>query len=95
MQSHAFFVCLESPLAATQWRHTFLAGLMGSLPVQDMYESPRQQENAAMMTALDGLKRVFEPQDGLLASLRGLGLDVINGSGTMKKQIMKYAMGIA
>ena len=67
----------------------------GALPVQDMYESPRQQENAAMMTALDGLKRVFEPQEGLLASLRGLGLDMINGSGVMKRQIMKYAMGVA
>ncbi len=63
--------------------------------VQDMYESPRQQENASMMTALDGLKRVFEPQDGLLASLRGLGLDMINGSDVMKRQIMKYAMGVA
>ena len=48
-----------------------------------------------MMTALDGLKRVFEPQDGLLATLRGLGLDMINGSGVMKRQIMKYAMGVA
>ena len=48
-----------------------------------------------MMTALDGLKRIFEPQDGLLASLRGLGLDMINGSSGMKRQIMKYAMGIA
>lgn len=60
-----------------------------------MYEGPRQQENAAMMTALDSLKRVFEPQDGLLASLRGFGLDLINGSGAMKRQIMKYAMGFA
>jgi 2-polyprenyl-6-methoxyphenol hydroxylase-like FAD-dependent oxidoreductase len=63
--------------------------------MQDMYERPRQQENAAMMTALDSLKRVFEPQDGLLANLRGLGLDLINGSGVIKRQIMKYAMGIA
>lgn len=48
-----------------------------------------------MMTALDSLKRVFEPQEGLLASLRGLGLDLINNSGMMKKQIMKYAMGVS
>ena len=65
-----------------------------STDLQDMYETPRQQENGAMATALDSLKRVFEPQDGMLASLRGLGLDLINGSGVMKKQIMRYAMGV-
>ena len=63
--------------------------------MQEMYEAPRQSENARMMTALDSLKRVFEPQDGLLASLRGLGLDLLNGSGVMKRQIMRYAMGVA
>ena len=63
--------------------------------MQEMYEAPRQSENARMMTALDSLKRVFAPQDGLLASLRGLGLDLLNGSGVMKRQIMRYAMGVA
>lgn len=48
-----------------------------------------------MMAVLDGLKRIFAPQSGLVASLRGLGLDVINGSPEMKRQIMKYAMGIS
>ena len=68
---------------------------MAAWSVQEMYEAPRQSENARMMTALDTLKRVFEPQDGLLASLRGLGLDLLNGSGVMKRQIMRYAMGAA
>ncbi len=63
--------------------------------MQEMYEAPRQSENARMMTALDSLKRVFAPQDGLLASLRGLGLDLLNGSGVIKRQIMIYAMGVA
>ncbi|CAK0761411.1 hypothetical protein CVIRNUC_002857 [Coccomyxa viridis] len=63
--------------------------------LQEMYEAPRQSENARMMTALDSLKRVFAPQDGLLASLRGLGLDLLNGSGVIKRQIMRYAMGVA
>lgn len=65
-----------------------------SLIWQDLYEKPRQTENGLMMAALDGLKRVFAPQSGLLASLRGVGLDIINGNPELKRQIMKYAMGI-
>jgi 2-polyprenyl-6-methoxyphenol hydroxylase-like FAD-dependent oxidoreductase len=61
---------------------------------QDLYEKPRQTENGLMMAALDGLKRIFTPQTGILASLRGLGLDIINGTPELKRQIMKYAMGM-
>ena len=60
-------------------------------PVQEMYEAPRQRANLAMMSALDGLQRIYKPQEGLLASIRSLGLGVVNSSSTMKQQIMKYA----
>ena len=46
-----------------------------------------------MMAALDGLKRVFAPQAGLLASMRSLGLDIINATPPVKHRIMRYAMG--
>ena len=59
-----------------------------------MYEAPRQRANGAMMAALDGLKRAFTPQAGPLATLRGIGLDVINGTPALKQRIMSYAMGI-
>ncbi|CAL8467656.1 g7194 [Coccomyxa elongata] len=61
--------------------------------LEDMYEQPRQRENGIMMVALDSLKRVFAPQSGVLASFRGLGLDIINGTPALKSSIMKYAMG--
>ncbi len=61
--------------------------------MQEMYEQPRQRENGMMMMALDSLKHIFAPQKGLLASVRGLGLDLINGTPALKERIMKYAMG--
>ena len=61
--------------------------------VQAEYEAPRQRANVAMMTALDGLKRVFEPQRGVFAGLRGAGLGIINSAPPIKEQILKYAMG--
>ena len=61
--------------------------------LQEQYEQPRQQANVAMMGGLDLLKRVFMPQKGLVASMRNLGLDVVNATPMVKQQIMKYAMG--
>ena len=60
---------------------------------QEMYERPRQAANTRMASALDGLKRIYEPQQGLLAAARGLGLDVLNASPGGKARIMQYAMG--
>ena len=61
---------------------------------QRAYEAPRQRANGAMLAALDGLKRVFEPQTGLLSGLRGLGLDAINALPGAKQRIVRYAMGL-
>ena len=63
------------------------------ISLQELYERPRQRANVSMMTALDSLQRVFKSQSGLLASARGVGLQLINMSPTAKQQIMKYAMG--
>ena len=61
--------------------------------LQEMYEQPRQRANTSMMATLDSLKRVFVPQTGILATVRGLGLDVLNAAPPLKKRIMGYAMG--
>lgn len=61
--------------------------------LQDFYERPRQRANISMTAALDGLKRVFEPQAGLTASLRNLGLGLLNELPFAKDKIMRYAMG--
>ena len=61
--------------------------------MQEQYERPRQRANLSMTAALDGLKRVFEPQTGLSARLRSLGLGVLNELPFAKDKIMQYAMG--
>ena len=61
--------------------------------LQEHYEAPRQRANVAMMAILDGLKRVFVPQSGLVAGVRALGLDVVHAVQPLKSRIMKYAMG--
>ena len=62
--------------------------------LQESYEAPRQRANVGMMAALDGLQKVFQPQQGWLARVRGAGLGLIDSSGLAKQQIMKYAMGL-
>ncbi|KAK9825846.1 hypothetical protein WJX81_003187 [Elliptochloris bilobata] len=62
--------------------------------LEGAYEAPRQAANGAMLAALDGLKRVFEPQSGLLSGLRGLGLDALNAVPGAKQRIVRYAMGV-
>lgn len=46
-----------------------------------------------MMGAIDALQRVFKPQTGVFAALRGLGLDVIHANPSIKSRIMEVAMG--
>ncbi len=61
--------------------------------LQEEYERPRQQANISMTAALDGLKRVFEPQTGLTARIRSIGLGLLNDVPFAKDKIMQYAMG--
>ena len=61
--------------------------------LQEHYERPRQAANVSMMASLDSLKRVFTPQDGPVAAVRGLGLDLLNATTAGKSRIMQYAMG--
>ena len=61
--------------------------------MQDNYERPRQRANISMTAALDGLKRVFEPQAGVSARVRNIGLGLLNELPFAKNKIMQYAMG--
>uniref|UniRef100_A0A061SIF6 Ubiquinone biosynthesis monooxygenase Coq6 n=1 Tax=Tetraselmis sp. GSL018 TaxID=582737 RepID=A0A061SIF6_9CHLO len=57
------------------------------------YEGPRRTANLAMMGALDSLKAVFGVQMPSFAGLRNLGLQVVNATPPLKREIMAYAMG--
>lgn len=82
MQISKFGSSLGLPL-----KSTYLSTLQGH------YEGPRQRANVRMIAALDGLKRVFEPQAGLSARLRNVGLGLLNELPFAKDRIMQYAMG--
>lgn len=67
---------------------------IGSMTLlEEEYEQPRQLANISMTAALDGLKRVFEPQAGLTARIRSIGLGLLNDVPFAKNKIMQYAMG--
>lgn len=63
------------------------------MKMQEEYERPRQQANISMTAALDGLKRIFEPQTGLTARIRSISLGFLNDVPFAKDKIMQYAMG--
>ena len=47
-----------------------------------------------MMAVLDGLQRTFSIQSQPFLLARNLGLDFVNNSGNVKRQMMRFAMGL-
>lgn len=68
---------------------------LGSMTVLRRYERWRKGENLAMMTAMDGFKRLFGTRSSPLGGLRSLGLNLVNGSGPVKDLIARRAMGMS
>ncbi len=58
------------------------------------YEKNRRNDNLVMMSAMDVLYATFSNNSTPLKVLRNLGLKLANASGPLKKQAMKYAMGL-
>ena len=58
------------------------------------YEKQRRRENALMMTTMDGLYAAFSNDIAPIKLLRNIGLKVADKAGPLKKQVIKYAMGI-
>lgn len=67
----------------------------GDITVLRRYQRQRKGENLAMMAAMDGFRHVFGRQDLPLRWLRNAGLRWVGGSGPLKQQIMKRAMGLS
>ncbi len=61
--------------------------------LETQYERPRQSANLRMAATLDALKRVFQPQNAVFASIRGAGLNLINSAPAVRTKIMEVAMG--
>ena len=58
------------------------------------YEKQRRLDNLLMMSAMDGIYQLFSNAIGPVSILRNIGLAMADKAGPIKKQVMKYAMGI-
>ncbi len=58
------------------------------------YESERRKANLLMMSTMDAIYRLFSTESQPISMLRNLGLVLADKAGPIKKEVMKYAMGI-
>lgn len=66
---------------------------VGDVSVLKQYEEDRRVANAVMLTAVDGLKRVWGTSFLPLAALRNVGLKLTDSFSPLKKEMMKFAVG--
>lgn len=59
------------------------------------YEKARRRDNLMMMSAMDLLYGTFSNDNPPLKLLRNIGLKLANHTGPIKRQAMKYAMGLS
>lgn len=57
------------------------------------YQRRRKADNLTMMALMEGFKRLFEQQSGLVGLLRNQGMALVNQLGPLKQQIIKQAVG--
>ena len=67
---------------------------VGDIAVLNRYQRQRKGDNLAMMSAVEGFKRLFAPMPLPLRWLRNAGMNVLQQQATLKNKIIKYAMGI-
>ncbi|HAB55650.1 MAG TPA: 2-octaprenyl-3-methyl-6-methoxy-1,4-benzoquinol hydroxylase, partial [Cellvibrionales bacterium] len=67
---------------------------VGDIAVLNRYQRQRKGDNLAMMTAVEGFKRLFAPIPLPLRWLRNAGMNILQQRATLKNKIIKYAMGI-
>lgn len=68
---------------------------VGDIAMLGRYQRERKGDNLAMMTAVEGFKRIFEPLPLPLRWLRNAGMNAIDQRGRIKNRIIKHAMGIS
>lgn len=67
---------------------------VGDIAVLNRYQRQRKGDNLAMMSAVEGFKRLFAPIPLPLRWLRNAGMNVLQQQTKLKNRIIKYAMGI-
>jgi len=66
----------------------------GSMKVLNGYEKKRIQENRKMICAMEFFYRAFSNDIAPASMIRTLGLGIADRTGPIKKQVIRYAMGI-
>lgn len=59
------------------------------------YERWRKTDNSTMLAVTDGLKRLFAAPSFPFGLMRNTGMNLIDHAGPLKRQIMRYATGLA
>ena len=66
----------------------------GAIAVLRRYERWRRSDALLMMSAMDGLNRLFSNADPTLGWVRNLGLSLVNRVGPGRHLLMRHAMGL-
>ncbi len=66
---------------------------IGAFKILRRYERWRRGSNALMLGAMDGFKRLFGSDNGVVQSLRNFGLELTDNLPVLKNRIMQYAAG--
>ena len=67
---------------------------VGAHKILRRYERWRKGENLAMLSTMDGFKRLFGSKQPLMKWLRNTGLHLTNSTSPLKNMIMRQAMGM-
>ncbi len=66
----------------------------GALRTLRRFERWRRGDNQLMMSAMDGINRLFSNASPLLGQVRSRGLDAVNRAGLLRQLFMRHAMGL-
>ncbi len=67
---------------------------IGDMAVLRRYERWRKADNVAVMAAMDGFKRLFSNDNGLLKLVRNMGMSLADKAGPAKNLMIRRAMGL-
>ncbi|MEJ2406976.1 MAG: UbiH/UbiF/VisC/COQ6 family ubiquinone biosynthesis hydroxylase [Candidatus Thiodiazotropha sp.] len=68
---------------------------IGDMAVLRRYERWRKADNVAVMAAMDGFKRLFSNDNGLLKLVRNIGMSLADKAGPAKNLMIRRAMGLS
>ena len=75
-------------------RHMVPGAELQDLAFLAPYARWRKTEAVQLLAAMEGLKQLFTPGDGISRWLRGVGISVVDQMTPLKQQLMRRAMGL-